>query len=677
MQLRAPAEDSGETPSTASPDSAGPVDPADNPRTAAGHAHLTYRPAIDGLRAIAVLAVMVAHLDSRLLPGGWLGVDVFFVISGYLITTLLLRERATTGRLDLPGFWLARARRLLPALFVMLAGVLVAARLIGLPARLGAVSGDALSTILYVANWRMLISDEAYFATLVSPSPLRHAWSLAVEEQFYILFPLLLLVMLRFVRRRVPLAAALAVLAAASAALMALLYTPGLEPSRVYYGTDTRAFELLIGAIAAVLVLRGRNEPAPIAQFTDRAARVVAPIGLLGVLAAFWWASETLDVVFRGGLLLFAIATAAVVVAAASWQPSLLQRGLSWEPLRRIGLISYGLYLWHWPVIVYLNQVMIDASPMVRIWCQVVASFALATASYLLVELPIRRRGMRALIPRLPRLSLAVGVVSAVAVMVGAWALPMGTRPADGGGAVESNLVHDAPPYVVDDQRRSALLIGNSIPASFAENYPRWSFPDLAVTESTNPGCDIFDEPRVQLGRVEPDTRDCQEWRATWSDTIEEQDPDLVVLFVPQSLVADREVEGERLEFDSPGYDQFVSSGLDEILERVEATGNDRRFALVSLACHRLPQFSDDDELRRVSDDVSVQRVNSVVQAWADRRDVPVIDQYDFLCGEGYHDGINDVPLYEDYLHLSEDSGPQVWNWLAPIVRDLAAGRRP
>ena len=195
-----------------------------------------YRPGLDGLRGLAVTAVFAYHAHGAALPGGWLGVDLFFVLSGFLITRLLLVEHYSWGWISFMAFWQARARRLLPAAVLVVIAVLAAAWLWTPVGRRGAVAGDSLATLGYVANWRLVLTDEAYFAAVASPSPLRHAWSLAVEEQYYIVFPLLLAVLLRVLGRRW-LPVALGLMALGSALWMAHLHVPGLDPSRVYYGT--------------------------------------------------------------------------------------------------------------------------------------------------------------------------------------------------------------------------------------------------------------------------------------------------------------------------------------------------------------------------------------------------------------------------------------------------------
>src|SRR5262245_59947737 len=212
---------------------------------------LPYVPCLDGLRALAVVAVLLYHADVAWLPGGFLGVDVFFVLSGYLITALLLAEWHAHRSIDLPRFWLRRARRLLPALFAVIA-IALAFALVWLPDEVANLRGDALAALAYVTNWHLIFKQDSYFETIGRPSLFQHLWSLAVEEQFYLLWPPLLLVLLRQRGRRGALAVAL-IGAAASAALMMLLYQPDVDPSRLYYSTDTRAFAPLLGAALACI----------------------------------------------------------------------------------------------------------------------------------------------------------------------------------------------------------------------------------------------------------------------------------------------------------------------------------------------------------------------------------------------------------------------------------------
>jgi peptidoglycan/LPS O-acetylase OafA/YrhL len=238
-----------------------------------GAPRLPYQPALDGLRAVAVLAVMLYHGQVAWVRGGWLGVDLFFVLSGYLITSLLLAEWATSGGIDLKGFWSRRARRLLPALFTTLAAVAAYGAFLAPPDTLARLRWDGLATLGYVANWRLLASHQSYFEQFADPSPLRHMWSLGIEEQYYLLWPLLLLGALRLARGRPrPLLWGTLVAALASALAMAALYRPGGDPSRVYYGTDTRAHTLLVGCLLALVLGASSTPGATVRKIGSRCA---------------------------------------------------------------------------------------------------------------------------------------------------------------------------------------------------------------------------------------------------------------------------------------------------------------------------------------------------------------------------------------------------------------------
>ena len=327
---------------------------------------IRYLPALDGLRALAVAGVICYHGGLAWAGGGFLGVDAFFVLSGYLITTLLLREwyssstgteRNPVGRIDLKAFWGRRARRLLPAMLLVLGAVAVYAVIIAAPDELRTIRADGISSLFYVANWRFIFSGQSYFAQFGAPSPLKHFWSLAIEEQFYLLWPLLVFGILRWRRGSLrALATFAAALAAGSAVLMYVLYQPGQDPSRVYYGTDTRASSLLVGALLAMLMLKR-----PVVE--RRPARLALHTG--GIVAAlvlgYWWsiATEHSDWLYRGGFVVAALLVALVVASITQPEPGPLGRLLSLAPLRFVGRISYGLYLWHWPVFIALS----DASP--------------------------------------------------------------------------------------------------------------------------------------------------------------------------------------------------------------------------------------------------------------------------------------------------------------------------
>ncbi|TME48646.1 MAG: acyltransferase, partial [Chloroflexi bacterium] len=272
-----------------------------------------YMSGLDGLRALAVLAVIAYHLNFGWAQGGLLGVGVFFVLSGYLITDLLLSQRERTGRIWLGRFWLRRARRLLPALWVMLAVVAVWVSLVQ-PEQLAALRQDVVAAFAYASNWWYVFQHISYFASFGPPSPLGHLWSLAVEEQFYVVWPLLLIIAVRFVRRRQVLVVLVLLGVVASALAMAALYQAGGNPNRMYYGTDTRAFELLIGASLA-LVWPSRRVVAAISRRRRAALDAVGVSGLAVIALMVVYTNQYQPFVYQGGLVLLSLAAAALVVA--------------------------------------------------------------------------------------------------------------------------------------------------------------------------------------------------------------------------------------------------------------------------------------------------------------------------------------------------------------------------
>ena len=355
-----------------------------------------YMPGLDGLRAIAVLAVIAYHLGFGWAPGGLLGVGVFFTLSGYLITDILLAQLDRRGRVQLGAFWLGRARRLLPALFAMLVVVTAWVTVLG-PAQPEQFRDSVVAAALYISNWQLIFQDVSYFQQFAAPLPLNHLWSLAVEEQFYILWPFLLVLGVGVLKERGSepsgirprLAGYTALLALGSAVAMAVLYQPSLDPSRVYYGTDTRACELLAGA-ALAMVWPSRRLKRTVAAGARRALDAVGVAGLLVIGVMIWRTNEYSSFLFRGGFLLLAIATV-LVVAALAHPACRLGAVLGWGPLRWIGVRSYGIYLWHFPIIVLTTPAGEHGSDLLRDALQLAATIAVAALSWRFVEEPVRR----------------------------------------------------------------------------------------------------------------------------------------------------------------------------------------------------------------------------------------------------------------------------------------------
>ena len=380
----------------------------------------SYRPALDGVRCLAVYLVVLFHTGVGAFAGGFVGVDLFFVLSGFLVSTILFEELADTGRLDLAHFYDRRVRRLLPAaLLVVLATGLLAVVMLSTVRRAPLV-GDAQSALLYVSNWRFLSQSNDYFAaTEVGASPFLHFWSLSIEEQFYFFFPLLLIGLARAERRRPGIT--LRVLGGLFvASLAAQLFWAFVDANHAYYATEARLYQLLAGSLLA-LAFRSSRRP----TFTRRAVGLCATLSAAGLVLT---ASSWLDVPPSVRGLLATLFGVGLVSAMAAQSGSMPERFFSLPPLVFLGKISYGTYLWHWPVVILLSEV-VQPGVVARTLLVVVLSTALATASYQMLERPVRSMRLRSLF-RGPTVMVALTASALVAILAVPPVLERDSRPA-------------------------------------------------------------------------------------------------------------------------------------------------------------------------------------------------------------------------------------------------------
>jgi peptidoglycan/LPS O-acetylase OafA/YrhL len=361
---------------------------------------------LDGIRAISVLAIIAFHTGLNSVPGGFYGVDSFFVLSGFLITSLLVEEWGGTGTIELRRFWAGRARRLLPALFVLVAVIGIVLAVVPRLLQTQHVVADALSTIFYVSNWYSILSGLGYFSLSNSPSPLLHTWSLSIEEQFSVIWPLIVLAVLKlggssvvprdpaWTRRRRPhVLFAVACLGSLASTIVMARLAPDGYTARAYYGTDTRAQALLVGAAMAIGLTLWRE-----GSRRRWFVRMAAVLGLLGIgaTAALWMTTaESSTFAFRGGFLVASMATGAVVLGCAVAPRSLVVRLLELPPLPQWGRISYGVYLWYWPVLLVMTGQRLHWGVYPLFLARVGITVAIAAVSYDLVEMPIRRGALR------------------------------------------------------------------------------------------------------------------------------------------------------------------------------------------------------------------------------------------------------------------------------------------
>lgn len=538
----------------------------------------TYRPQLDGLRTLAVYFVLIYHCGVGVLGGGFIGVDVFFVLSGFLVSNVILSEIDQNGRLSLSNFYARRVRRLLPAavLMVMVTSLLYLV-IAGYLQRLEVVS-DARAALLYYANWHFLIESNDYFAQAQAPSPFLHFWSLSIEEQFYLGFPLLILLLARTGKSARNVALAIAVLFLLS--LVAQIWWATIDINHAYYGTDARLYQLLAGALLA-LALRHRPDPLP--------ARATGPVGCAGLAGLFVLASGQIAMSpsLRG---ILAVACSFLVIGAAvSFPDQWLGRQLGRRPIVYLGKISYGTYLWHWPVILVLAQ-LFGLGPLLLAPAAFVVATLVAALSFKLLEMPIRS-SPRLFARRLPTVAGGLGISGAAAVLVAPLLLvtsyplflagrqdfgpPVTTtqgraqvpddmdwrdvledrgffHSCDANDPDDCVVVQGAGPHV--------LLIGDSHAGMAGEMFEELADDhDFTLSMNVVEGCGWFTGlVNVRVTKAVQD--ECYDAREEWySQALEELDPDVVVLI--QKARDDDKVWSRQLE-----YRDGRNTGLEEML---------------------------------------------------------------------------------------------------------------
>jgi peptidoglycan/LPS O-acetylase OafA/YrhL len=658
-----------------------------------------YRPALDGVRALAVTAVLLFHggvaaLAGGLGRGGFLGVDAFFVLSGFLITSLLLAERATTGRIRLSAFWIRRARRLLPALLVLLVVVVLVYRAASEAHALSLLRGDALAALAYVANWRMIYRGDDYFTQTAAPSPLQHTWSLGIEEQFYLLWPLIVAGLLAYLasrgagpRSRWTLLAICLGGATASALYGALLYTPG-EENRAYFGTDTRAQALLLGAALAVLVSWPDR---PVTGRWLRPALGTAVIGAVIVVAGLWAVADgTAGWLYRGGFALGGVAVAVVLAHAVLVPDAVTARVLALAPLVWLGRISYGVYLWHWPLFLYVNgeRTGMHGAPLLAV--RILLTIAVAALSYVLIEQPVRtgrwpRPVARVLAP--PRLSAtqagfgATAIVGITGVLIIAATMPTAASVSPPialpSAPVSASTANVAP--VLRAGRRPGtqprvVVLGDSVAWSLGTYLPKQ--PGLTVTVRAIQGCGIARLPDIiQLGEGHTNYPACPTWDSRWTRAVEADDPDVAVILLDRWELMDRRLGGEYQHVGQPTYDAYLEIELKLAIS--VAGGRGARVVLLTAPYTRRAERPDGglyDEDRPERVDAWNALLRRVAAQQTDR--VRVLDLNTLVCPDGrFTWSVNGLRVRSDGLHFTERGVQRlIAPWLLPQLAAIAYG---
>jgi peptidoglycan/LPS O-acetylase OafA/YrhL len=631
-------------------------------------------PALDGIRAVAVGLVLAEHGGIPGVPGGFLGVDVFFVLSGFLITSLLLDEHRNTGRIGVAGFWIRRARRLLPALIVMVLAV-VAARELFSPESTATLRDDAVASFFWVSNWAFVAQRTDYFAQGTPPSPLQHTWSLGVEEQYYILWPLLLIAVAALFWARLRLAIfVLATVGVVASAVAAIVLTTDASLNRIYFGADTRAQALLVGAAAAALLVRDwsvLNDGGTLirTRWGHVVARILPFIGLAVLAAAAHYATgEIRD--FRSGLLIVvALAAVLVVAPVALDQGGPVARVLALRPLVWLGAISYGVYLWHWPIFLALNGERTGWSgwPLFAIRCA--ATVGVATTSWWLLEQPIRR-WRPVIVPMLPLAGATAATAAAITILV----LPVGAKPADlpvGPDVDSAALVSPEVPVEVKSPSgqlapgtKRVAVFGDSVAWTMMRYLP--PTPGLSFTNYTTIGCGIArGGPYRYVGETLNQKPECDAWPSRWSQRISHDRPDVVLLMVGRWEIVDRVNEGDWTHIGDDAYDAYLRGELQRALDILTSTG--ARVVVTTEPYNRRGERPDgslypEDQPKRAD------RWNALLRSVIGKRpDVTLLDLNEKLCPNGYYTNkVDGIKMRIDGVHPT----PEAVKWLTPWLTD-------
>jgi peptidoglycan/LPS O-acetylase OafA/YrhL len=625
-------------------------------------------PALDGIRAIAVALVLADHGGVPGLSGGFLGVDVFFVLSGFLITSLLLDEFHRSGRIRLTDFWIRRARRLLPALLVMVLAV-VAARQWFSPEATASLRDDAVASFFWVANWAFVAQRTDYFSQGAPPSPLQHTWSLGVEEQYYLLWPVLLIAVAALFWARLRLAVfVLAVVGVIASATVAIAYTSDASLNRVYFGTDTRAQALLVGAAAAALLVRDwsvLNDGGSMirTRWGHIVARILPFVGLVVLAAAAHYATGSAGD-FRSGLLIVvALAAVLVVAPVAMEQEGPVARLLACRPLVALGAISYGVYLWHWPIFLALNGERTGWSGWSLFALRCAVTVAVAAASWWLLEQPIRR-WRPVIVPMLP----LAGATAATAAVVTMTVLPVGVEPAEVPGPGIDSAALIAPEVPVEVRRPSPKGPGTPTIAVFGDSIA-WTImrylpptPGLAFTDYTTIGCGIArGGPYRYTGATLNQKRECDTWPDRWSQRVSHDKPDVVLLIVGRWEVVDRMNAGGWTHIGEPGYDAYLRGELNRALDILGSTG---AHIVVTTEPYNRRAEKPDGSLYPEDDPDRVDEWNALLRSVAKtRRNVSVLDLNAKLTPNGYYTNrVDGIRMRSDGVHPT----PEAVKWLTP-----------
>jgi peptidoglycan/LPS O-acetylase OafA/YrhL len=576
-----------------------------------------------------LLGVLAFHADGAL-RGGYLGVDLFFVLSGFLITRILLAEQRATGRIDLWSFWVRRGRRLFPALLALMPAIGLYGYFVARPTELAGIRADAFATLGYVANWHAILSHRSYWELFLSPSPLEHTWSLAIEEQFYVVWPLVVLFVLQRFGVRTLFAVAVG-LAALSMLAMLALFDPE-RTMRAYYGTDTRAAAILAGAAFACV--------APNTSGAGRAATRALDLGGVLALAGLAWAWSSIDgrdfLLYRGGFWLTELFSLALLACAIKGEKSVIARLLSLPPLRALGTVSYGAYLWHWPANLVITAERFHVHGIALHSLRAGVTLGIAALSYRFLEQPIRRHGLpfgraRIVVP-------AAFAAACLSVVMGAWP------------RAEPRVASTAPPVVSKAPaapvpvRLKVRVLGDSTANALGWVMKRVVTPDVDVELHATDGLNLIYADHVR-----------------W--TGRDDGVDVTLVGVGGAFLYGIHVRGKWTLACHPRWHSLFEAGLDQHLDDLASSKSELWLATASY-----PLGPYDDPGRRKQLDCINRSIRKVARKHPRFR---LLDLAEMVCPKGECPReVNGLPLRPDGVHFdvlaAADLGRQVLSLIDP-----------
>ncbi len=636
----------------------------------AHRATIPHLPALDGLRGVAVIGVVLFHADA-LLRGGYLGVDLFFVLSGYLITSIILSELDATGTLDLKAFWVRRARRLFPALLSIMPAVALYARFVAGADELAGLRKDALATLAYVANWRAIGSEKSYWDLFIAPSPLEHTWSLAIEEQFYVAWPLVVTLVFGVLKRgRKTLLGVTLALLTGSVLLMLVLYDVD-RTSRVYFGTDTRAASILAGVVLAILL------PAK-TEMSVRTARVLDGFGALTIalLGIAWVKLDGQNAfVYHGGLWLNEALALVLIACAVAGKKSLVARLFSVRPLAYMGTISYGVYLWHWPIDCLLTPDRIHVEGLKLQLLRMSLTLVIAMLSDRFFERPIRTKGLPFGKPSwvVP----AAFALAALSVIIGTRARPLPPQPVAAPDApAQGHSFRLAFPnaYSVDVETLlpaselpsgtpRVLVLGDSVAQKLGVALRhRQDERRVWVAHRGVGDCSIVQNLTVSRGlRSPPKNPGCA---SRWVADAAELKPDLTLIVLGGGYYAKMMVDGKPEHACDPGWHETYKARL---IELIDGMGTNAGQVVITLVPYPM------DRWRYDGVEEWVECFDTILKEVAEEKHLPTLDLMGHVCPtKECIRSINGISQRPDGLHPDGTGADEMSRWtLAQLLTQL------